>query len=76
MTQGVMNFVPSKSPVMHYILTDHFSLDFMVAAHEAFYSTLYTGCPKKHMVQILRTFWTENMTIDTGVDQYKNLRSF
>ena len=32
MTQGVMNFLPSKSPVMYYILTDHFSLDFMVAA--------------------------------------------
>ena len=33
MTQGFMKFVPSKSPVMHDILTDHFNLDFMVAAH-------------------------------------------
>ena len=38
-----MSFVPSKSPVKHNILTDHFGLDFMVAAHKAFYSTMLSG---------------------------------
>jgi len=33
MTHSVMNVVPSKSPVKHFILTDHFSLDFKVTAH-------------------------------------------
>ena len=28
---------------MHYILTDRFGLDFVVAAHQAFYSTLHVG---------------------------------
>ena len=30
---GVMNYVPSITPVMHQILADHFGLVLMVAAH-------------------------------------------
>ena len=37
---GFLILSPSKSPIIHYILTDRFGLDFMVAAHLAFYSTL------------------------------------
>ena len=33
-------------------------------------------CPCTCLVQILRTFWTKNMTISSSVDQHKNLPSF
>ena len=32
--------------------------------------------PKKYLLQILRTFYTENMTIGSDVNQHKNLLSF
>ena len=61
--------------LLDYILTDHFILDFMVAAYYAFYSTLLIGKVNKLMINNIRSIYNCHTFLELCSQKKQDKRS-